>query len=97
MKSVELMYIIEQLMEMNCPALNIDQKYMFIYRDYVIKLNTYNIWIGDNCYSYPQYNIGHDFFDKVCKYSRKSVDIDKLKSMVERDCRKQKLERIGNE
>jgi hypothetical protein len=97
----KLMMIIERLMEMNCPALYIDQKYFFIYKNYVIKLNEYNIWLGDDCYTIPRetytsyYSVGRNFYVKVQQYARKKLDINQLEVMIDKDFRKQKLEKIN--
>ena len=90
-----LMDIIERLMELNCSVLYIDGKYVFIYKNYVIRLNEYNIWLGDDCYSYENLRIGGDFCLRVKKYYKRSIDLDKLERVVNCDIRKQKLDKIN--
>lgn len=95
MESRRLMNIIEQLMKLNCPVLEIDGKYVFIYNNFVIRFNSYNIWVGDNCYIYSNYYSGGEFYIKVKKYAQRSIDLNKLERMVNCDLRKRKLDKIS--
>lgn len=95
MESRRLMNIVEQLMKLNCPVLDIDGKYVFIYKNFVIRLNSYNIWVGDNCYSYENLRIGADFYLKVKKYFRRDMDLNELDRVVKCDLRRRKLDKIS--